>query len=125
MVTTNLTLEDSIKTLNNIRALRPNWNEDGADAFTPELINRVEDIVKKLKIQPYIFPTQNDSIQLEYEFDKDYLEFEIFENTMIKVFNYHFNNEENTTVRSEYITEEELFIIVDDYFKHKENSRKK
>ena len=125
MVTTNLTLEDSIKTLNNIRVLKPNWNKDGADAFTPELINRVEDIVKKLKIQPYIFPTQNDSIQLEYEFDKDYLEFEIFENSMIKVFNYHFNNEENTTVRSEYITEEELFIIVDDYFKHKENSRKK
>lgn len=119
------TIEESIAKLSALRNLEDNWGDYGCDKFSSEHINFVEDIVKKLKYQPYIFPTMNDSIQLEYEIDNDYLEFEIFSNFMIKVFNYHFNNEENSIVRSEYIKEEEIFTIVDEYFRHKENSRKK
>lgn len=117
------TIEENIKRINEIRENK--LNTDSHISFSSEHINFVEDIVKKLKYQPYIFPTMNDSIQLEYEIDKDYLEFEIFSNFMIKVFQYHFNNEENSTIRSEYIKENDIYKIVEEYFTHKENSRKK
>jgi len=119
------TIEESIAKLSALRNLEDNWGDHGCDKFSSEHINFVEDIIKKLTYQPYIFPTMNDSIQLEYEIDNDYLEFEIFSNFMIKVFNYHFNNEENSTIRSEYIKENDIYKIVEEYFIHKENSRKK
>ena len=77
----------SYDTLAEIRALPDNWNGNGAPRFSPRLLDRICGIVETLPRQPDIFPTANDSIQLEYENSRgDYLEFEIFEDGRIKEF---------------------------------------
>ena len=78
---------DNHRVLNEIAALPYNWNDNGADAFSPELIQRSRHLIERLQRQPMIFPTANDSIQFEYEKDNgDYLEFELFENGKCKLF---------------------------------------
>lgn len=87
-------LDASLKTLENIRTLQQNWNGNQAEPFSNELVNRVVALVKRLSYQPQIFPTAEDSIQLEFENEKgDYLEFELFEDGKIRKFFYdHENN---------------------------------
>jgi len=66
--------------------LEKNWDSEGAKPFAKKLINYAWEIIIKLDIQPEIFPTMRESIQLEYEKDNgDYLEFEIYEDR-IEVF---------------------------------------
>ena len=73
--------------LNQIAALPNNWNNNGANTFSPQLISRSQHLIERLQKQPMIFPTANDSIQFEYEKDNgDYLEFELFENGKCKLF---------------------------------------
>ena len=66
--------------------LPENWNNNDASKFKETLINKVRRIIDYLEFQPDIFPTAQNSIQLEYEKSNgDYLEFEIFDDR-IKVF---------------------------------------
>lgn len=65
-------------TIDDVASLEDGWNGYGAKKFSSELIDFVREILDCLPIQPEIFPTANDSIQLEYHKDNDsYLEFEV------------------------------------------------
>lgn len=75
-----MTLEENLKKLNQIAKLEDNWNENGANKFSKELINKVDNMLHLLKCQPEIFPTANDSIQLEWENEDEYYEVNVFEN---------------------------------------------
>lgn len=80
-------LAANLNTLEKIRSLEKNWNENQAEPFSDALVNKVIALVKTLSFQPQIFPTAEESIQLEFDNDKgDYLEFELFENNTIRKF---------------------------------------
>lgn len=79
----------NFKQIDDIASLPDNWDENGASSFPVQMISKVKDIVYHLSIQPYVFPTANHSIQLEYEKeDGDYLEFELFEDDTVELFRY-------------------------------------
>lgn len=80
-----------------IEKLPDNWNGNGATSFTKEILATAKSIIMQLSIQPHIFPTARDSIQFEYENDMgDYLEFELFDNGMLKVFTYSHSGNTDT-----------------------------
>ena len=70
-----------------ISELKDNWNGYGTSKFSEKLIDKAYDLLilfDNLKFE--IFPTANNSIQIELENEKnDYIEFEIFEDH-IKVY---------------------------------------
>lgn len=77
----------TIAKLSRIATLKDNWNGEGATPFSSTLISLVWQIITQLNIQPEVFPTAADSIQLEYEKDDgSYLEFEICEDQKAEVF---------------------------------------
>lgn len=77
-------LYNNLKKLKGISDLKDNWNDNNAKKFSPELISIVKNILENIIEQPEIFPTANNSIQMEYELiDNSYLEFEIFEDKII------------------------------------------
>jgi len=78
---------ENLKIIDEIKNLKDNWNENGALAFSNEIIDKVKSLVLSLTFQPYIYPTANESIQFEYENERgDYIEFELFEDGKLKVF---------------------------------------
>lgn len=94
-------LTTNLYVLKEIRGLPENWNENGAVAFSPELIDRVTELIKSLAYQPDIFPTAEESIQLEFENSKgDYLEFELFEDGAVQRFFCASNGQNETTAFS-------------------------
>lgn len=69
----------NLKQLKVIRGLGKDWGHKGTHPFNKKLINKVLSMITKVRYQPYLFPTFEDSIQIEYELsDEYYLEFEIF-----------------------------------------------
>lgn len=85
----------NLKKLEAIRSLGDNWNGNGAAAFNPALVDKVENMINELIIQPEIFPTALNTIQLEYDNSrKDHMEIEICEDDMAEVFIVKFNGEE-------------------------------
>ena len=89
--------EKNIKILDGILALEKNWNGNDANPFSLDLVTKAKSIINELKIQPKVFPTGDDSIQLDYEkASGDYLEFEIY-NDKIKCFSI-INDIENTSI---------------------------
>lgn len=63
--------------------LEYNWNDNGADPFSHNLISYAQSLVLDLIRQPDVFPTARQSIQFEYENENnDYLEIEIFKDKM-------------------------------------------
>jgi hypothetical protein len=81
---TEKTLMSSLKTLDKIAQLKDNWNHNSAPAFNPDLLRLTRWLVVSLPVQPEIFPTACNSIQLEYGNEsKEYLEFEVCINKII------------------------------------------
>jgi hypothetical protein len=77
---------DNLKRLDEISKLEENWNDNGAKPFSNRLITKARYIIDDLLIQPEVFPTARNSIQLEYEKKTgEYMEFEIYESS-IKVY---------------------------------------
>lgn len=77
----------NLRKLSEIRSLKDGWDGNGASAFSTKLIEKVNRILLFLDVQPEVFPTADDSIQLEYDGpNKSYLEFQIFETDDIEVF---------------------------------------
>lgn len=77
-------LYNNLKKIKGISDLKDNWNDNNAKKFSSELISIVKNILENIVEQPEIFPTANNSIQMEYELiDNSYLEFEIFEDKII------------------------------------------
>ncbi|PAF35562.1 hypothetical protein CHH58_16020 [Terribacillus saccharophilus] len=70
---------ENVQLINSFRNLKYDWNNNGAEPFRSGLLDITIDLVKRLDVQPDVFPTARDSIQFEYEDDEIYLEFEIFE----------------------------------------------
>lgn len=79
--------DNSLQVIKQIEQLPDNWNGYGAAAFSKDLLDTVRRLVLTLPVQPAIFPTARDSVQLEYENqDQDYLEFELFADGRVKQF---------------------------------------
>lgn len=91
--TINYELLNNFKRLIEIEELPQNWNGNRANIFSKTLISTVRRFVESAIVQPNIFPTARDSIQVEYENNRgDYLEFEFFETGRIKKFYYSSDN---------------------------------
>lgn len=81
-----------------ISHLEQDWNENGAQAFSKDLIEKCRRILFELSAEPSIFPTACNSIQFEYEKDSgEYLEFEIYSDH-IKFFYIDSSGKENTGI---------------------------
>ena len=75
------------KKLGVIERLSDDWNGNGANSFSKELVDKVRLLLDEILHQPEIFPTAGDSIQLEYDRNNgQHLEFEISENNDIEVY---------------------------------------
>ena len=99
----------NLKKLSQIRSMKKNWNGNGAPPFPSALIDKVESLIRKLIIQPEVFPTALCTIQLEYDnCRRDHLEIEINGSDTAEVFMIKFNGEEsyeNIAVTPEAINE--------------------
>lgn len=75
---------DNIAKLNDIgrQCNMKNWNGYDAEPIPIEIIDFCSKVVWNLGIQPEIFPTACQSIQLEYEKDSEYMEIGIFKTTI-------------------------------------------
>ena len=75
-------LIENINTINSFQNLEPNWNYNDAQAISKAVVTKTIKIIKSLDLQPEVFPTGRNSIQIEFEKENgDYLEFEFFENS--------------------------------------------
>lgn len=85
-----ITLENNLKKLEEISKLEKNWNSYGANPIQKEVIEkskRVLKIIKECKVeQPFISPTGRETIQMEWDKNMFYLEFEIGTEKEIDVF---------------------------------------
>ncbi len=71
--------QKSYARLNKLASYKADWNGNGAEPFSPELIDKCKIIVNELSRQPEIYPTAIDAIQFEYrKSDGSYIEFEIY-----------------------------------------------
>lgn len=79
-------MRDLDNVFDSIIELKDDWNGYGAKAFNKNFVEKCREIVKGLDEEPFIAPTANNTIQLEYENKNGYLEFEIYSNMKVKVF---------------------------------------
>ena len=78
---------ENLKKLETIALLRDNWNLNGAKAFTDSLIKKGRDLILFLEIQPEIFPTACESLQLEYDReDGSHMEIELTDRDEAEIF---------------------------------------
>lgn len=100
-------LEANLRVMNEIAGLKDGWNGNGAEAFSSELMNRCRGILRRLEVQPDVFPTGEDSIQFEWEKDDgSYLEMEVFEDGRISMYLQQANGAwETDEIKSEEIGE--------------------
>ena len=78
---------ENLKKLDAIALLKDNWNGNGAKAFRPELISKARNIITFLDIQPEVFPTACESLQLEYDKeDGAHLEIELTDGKKAEIF---------------------------------------
>lgn len=85
-------MRDLNSVFDSIIELKDNWNGYGAKSFNKVFVDKCREIVKGLKREPFVAPTANNSIQIEYEGEKGYLEIELFGETA-KVFKLSPNNQ--------------------------------
>ena len=78
-----ITKEDNIEKLYDILKLDYDWNGYGAEPIPLQVIFKVKSLIKVFNIQPEIFPTGSESIQLEWENDNYYFEIDIYKNEEI------------------------------------------
>ena len=77
----------NLKKLEEIASLQDNWNGNGAKSFSNQLISQVKNLIILLEIQPEVFPTACETIQLEYDKeDGAHLEIEIKEDKSAEIF---------------------------------------
>lgn len=78
---------ENLKKLEEIGNLKDNWNGNGAPGLPPALIKKTRALIKALKIQPEIFPTALETIQLEFDnSNNDHMEIEIGMSDKAEVF---------------------------------------
>jgi hypothetical protein len=84
----------ALEKLDGFTKLLYNWNGNNAEPISPTLIQLARNIISNLNMTPDIFPTAQNSIQMEYEEEGKYLEFEVF-TSHINV--YYVNDDEDQT----------------------------
>lgn len=86
-VTVNEEKLENLKKLEEISMLQDNWNANGAKAFSDGLISKVRNLLIFLEIQPEVFPTACESLQLEYDKqDGSHMEIELAESESAEIF---------------------------------------
>ena len=87
VTSTDSVREDNLRKLQSIRALRDNWNGNGAPALSESVINKAEELIKALPIQPEVFPTALNTVQFEYDNSRhDHMEIEIGDSDKASIF---------------------------------------
>lgn len=78
---------ENLKKIETISLLQDDWNGNGAKSFSAGLISKVRNMIMRLPIQPEVFPTACESVQLEYDkADGSHMEIEITEGEDAEVF---------------------------------------
>ena len=72
--------EENIERLYQILRFDDNWNGYGAKPIPLDVIHKTKILINSFIIQPSIYPTGNESIQLEWENDDYYFEVNIHSN---------------------------------------------
>ena len=78
--TKNLKRDINLIKIDRIANYEDNWDGYNAKKFKSEVIERVTKIIfiNELKLQPSIFPTLRESIQLEFRIKSYFIEIEVF-----------------------------------------------
>lgn len=80
-------LKKNLLKLDEIKSLKKNWNGNKAKPISKRIINKTKFLIINLEKQPQIFPTANDSIQIEYDGQNNsYLELQISKKDNISYF---------------------------------------
>ena len=88
---------DNLDKLEVIEGLTDGWNGNGAPPFSKDLIKRIRDLLGSLDIQPEIFPTALQTIQLEFDNSRrDHMEIEIGDSEDVEIFTVLYNGKEIT-----------------------------
>ena len=73
--------------LDEIESLKRNWNGNKAKPLSKKLIKKTRFLIINLEKQPQVFPTANNSIQIEYDGDNNsYLEFQVTKENKISYY---------------------------------------
>ncbi|MBR1438681.1 MAG: hypothetical protein IJ587_09115 [Synergistaceae bacterium] len=108
-------LTSNLNKLKRISILGYNWDGYGAEPLSAELILHTKNLLRKLHIQPEIFPTADGTIQAEYEKENgDYLELQFTGQGLCEVFR-------NIAFSEEYFdipeTSEAINSLVGDFYR--------
>lgn len=77
-------LHGNCERLEKIAMLKDGWDGSGAKRIGDSVIERTRSVLSRIHVQPFIAPTGRNSIQLELaKGDSDYIEMEIFDNSII------------------------------------------
>lgn len=80
-------LKKNILKLDEIKSLKKNWNGNKAKPIPGKIVNKTKALIINLDKQPQIFPTADDSIQIEYDGDNNsYLELQITKENELSYF---------------------------------------
>ena len=80
-------LSKNLLKLDEIASLKKNWNGNKSKPMSRKLVKKAKSLIINLEIQPQIFPTANDSIQFEYDGEKNsYLELQITKDNKFSYF---------------------------------------
>ncbi len=93
-----------------ISKLDNNWDKYGAEKFNEKILEKAYRIIRNVDIQPELFASSRSTIQLEYDNNDDYLEFEIFKDEIVMY------REKGLSSTEEEIEEENISDIVDHFF---------
>ena len=83
----NSLMQRNLQKLSEIASFGENWNGYGAKPISSSILKRTERIIRGIFEQPDLFPTADDSIQMEYEKENGaYLEIQITDSKVYEVF---------------------------------------
>ena len=92
-------LKKNLLKLDEIKSLKRNWNGNKAKPITKKIVNKTKSLIINLEKQPQVFPTANDSIQMEYDGDNNsYLEFQITKENNLSYFKIDRNGKETSGI---------------------------
>lgn len=110
----NEELIENHRRLDVISSYKNGWDGYDADSFDLNIIEKARNIIKSLDYQPALYPTGRSTIQIEYEINNDYLEFEIYLN---KITTYH--EKDDKLVNSGLVAFSEIRDLVNKYYENK------
>lgn len=107
----NRFIRRNIDMLEAVSHLDDNWDGYGAAKIDKDIIRKANEIIYNLIYQPEIFPTGRSTIQLEFDKNGDYLEFEIYSSKITM-----FKEIQNKTEEKDNVRIEDIFSIVEGFY---------